>query len=89
MEGRPDTAVASHVAAAGSECPLVAISGHIGWMRFTSALPPKADIQRGSTERPILTQSGLLSATHPLGRCYDMASEQSVWTPSAGWEKVR
>ena len=29
----------------------MAISGHIGWMRFTSALPPKADIREGAAKR--------------------------------------
>ena len=39
-------------------CPLMAISGHIGWMRFTSALPPKADIREGATKRLLMVESG-------------------------------
>ncbi len=27
-------------------------------MRFTSALPPKADIREGAAKRPLMTQSG-------------------------------
>ncbi len=38
-----------------AECPLMAISGHIGWMRFTSALPLKADIEIGAALRPLVT----------------------------------
>ncbi len=33
--------------------PLMAISGHIGWMRFTSALPPKADITGEKLDRSL------------------------------------
>jgi hypothetical protein len=36
----------------------MAISGHIGWMRFTSALPPKADIEMGAALRLLVTQCG-------------------------------
>ncbi len=39
------------------ECPLMAISGHIGWMRFTSASPPKADIREGAAKRLLMTLS--------------------------------
>ncbi len=42
---------------AGSECPLMAISGPKGGLRFTSALPPKADIKMGAVDLRLLHPS--------------------------------
>ncbi len=41
-----------------SKCPLMAMSGPSDGLRFTSALPPKADIREGAAKRLLMTQSG-------------------------------
>ena len=58
----------------------MAISGHLERAAITSAFPPKADINSGCPEGPLMTQSG--HAGPGIVVCFDPNSEQTGTYPS-------